>query len=254
MNYTINLVIKIVIATAAAILFGNGSVVAFNNIPQKWFEDWELDEECTNGTGGTERRIIPPAILAADNAGRQRLASTPWKYAFMGMFLVTGVYLAVTNTLQYEVASLCVLFAVLEMAIADQVCKTVPDQLQLLLAITALGFITTNENWWEPLAGAGIGFAVGISVLGLGYLIFRNRTFGGADIKFFTCIGLVLGRQGALVIFLLTNCFYAVLSVYKIARGNGSWKDSEALLPSAFAAVLIYILFLYNVNLAEIYF
>ena len=235
MTYTINLVIKIVIATAAAILIGNGSVVAFNHIPEKWFEDWEDDAL------DTRRRVLPPKMLEADNAGRQRLPSTPWKYAFTGLFLIFGVYLAVTNGLQYEVASICCLAVLLEMAIADQLYQIVPDQLQFLLLLSSVGMINFHENWWEPLAGGGLGLVIGLSVLGLGLLFFKNGSLGGADIKFFACIGCVLGRRGVLIVFVLTTLLFAVQSTYKIATRRGTLKDCNAMLPAAFVAVMLYL-------------
>lgn len=235
MAYTINIVIRIVIATAAAIIFGNGSVVAFNHFPQKWFWDYEDDET------GSEKRIIPPALLETDEAGRQRLPSTPWKWIFSGMFLIAGFYLAMTTGIQYEIASLCVLAVVLEMAISDQLYKIVPDQLQLLLAVLAVGFVSFNENWWEPLAGAGVGLLLGLSVLGLGLLIFRTGSIGGADIKFFTVIGLIVGRRGVLIIYVATTLLFAIESCFRIVTKRGSIKDHLAMMPAAFIAVLLYL-------------
>lgn len=241
MTYTINIVIKIVIATAAAVIFGNGSVVAFNHIPQKWFEDWEAGEM------GTEKRVLPAKLLEADNAGRQRLTSTPWKWLYTGLFLVTGVYLAMTSGLQYEVATLCVLAVLLLMAISDALYRIVPDQLQILLAVMAIGFVSYNEKWWEPLAGAGLGLVIGLAVWGLGMLIYRNDGYGGADIKFLTVMGLVVGRRGILAVFILQTLFSAIESAFLIATKKSTSKDRIAMMPPAFIAVMVYLLFLYNI-------
>lgn len=238
MTYTTNIVIRIVIAAAAAVIFGNGSVVAFNRLPQKWFEDFEDD------VADTKRRVLPPRLLEADNAGRQRLPSTPWKYIFTGLFLVTGVYLAITSGAKFETASLMVLAVVLEMAIADRLYRIVPDQLQILLAITAIGFIGFYENWWEPLAGAGVGLALGLMVFFIGLLLFKKPSIGGADLKFYTTIGLVTGRRGAAVIFVLTTLFMAIQSTFRLATGKSTMKEADAMLPAAFAATLVYLLFL----------
>ena len=240
MTYTINIVIKIVIATAAAVIFGNGSVVAFNHIPQKWFEDWEPGEL------DTEKRVLPTKLLESDNAGRQRIPSTPWKWIFTGLFLASGVYLAMTGGLQYEIAALCVLAVMLEMAIADELYKIVPDQLQLLLAVLAIGFVSFNENWWEPLAGAGVGLLLSLATWGLGLLIFKSDSLGGADIKFFTCVGSVVGRRGVIAIFIMTTLFFAVESVYRIATKKSTLNDHNAMMPAAFCAVWVYLLFLNN--------
>lgn len=236
------IVIKIVIAATLAIIFGNGSVVAFNHMPQKWFEDWEDDAL------DTKRRILPPKLLEADNAGRQRIPSTPWKYLFVGVFGCAGVYLSISAPVQLEIAVLVLMFVLLEMAIADQLYRIVPDQLNVLLAITAIGFIGYNEKWWEPIAGAGIGLALGIAVLGLGLLIFKSGSIGGADIKFYTCMGLVAGRRGIIVIFVLTTLIFALQSLVKIAMRRGTIRDSNALMPAAFVATTIYMLFLWNLT------
>lgn len=220
---------KIVIAIIAAVVLGNGSVVAFNHIPSKWFE---------------EDGVLPKALADADVAGRQRLPSSPWKWIFMGLFLMTGMYLAITVRPSYQIASLVMLAVVLGMAIADQLYKIVPDQFQLLLAISSLGFLGYNEEWWEPLAGAGVGLALGLAVLGLGALIYKKGSIGGADIKFYACMGLVAGRRGIIVIFVLTTLLFAAESAIKIATKRGTIKDQNAMMPAAFIATLIYTLFL----------
>ena len=93
MTYSANLIMRIVIAIMLAVVFGNGSVVAFNHIRPKWFEDYDEDDPAKDITG-TPRRILPRALVEADNEGRQRLPSTPWKYAFTGYFAICGIYLA----------------------------------------------------------------------------------------------------------------------------------------------------------------
>ena len=45
MSYDIELIIRIVIAIIFAAVLGNGSVVAFNRMPAKWFEDYPEDAE-----------------------------------------------------------------------------------------------------------------------------------------------------------------------------------------------------------------
>ena len=77
-------------------------------------------------------------------------------------------------------------------------------------------------------------------------LLFRTGSIGGADIKFFTCMGLVTGRTGVVIIFILTTLLFAVHSAVLIAAKKGSIKDRNPMLPSACAAVTIYFLFLFN--------
>ena len=161
MIYTTELILRIVIAAVLAVILGNGSVVAFNNIRAEWFEDYDEDDPAREITG-QPRRILPPRLVEADNAGRQRLPSTPWKYAFTGYFGITGLWLAIRGgSLSFEIAVMCVLFVILEMAISDQLYMVVPDQLCIALAVMSVAFTNYHEEWWEPLAGAGLGLAIG---------------------------------------------------------------------------------------------
>lgn len=247
MYYSINLALRIATAIILAVLFGNGSVVAFNNIRPQWFEDYD-EEDPGKAVTGEPRKVLPPALVEADNAGRQRLPSTPWKYAFTGIFAVSGIYLAVRGgSLSYEISVLCVMFVVLEMAVSDQLYKVVPDQFSIALACMSIAFMNYHEKWWEPFAGAGLGLAISLVILGLGLILFRTWSLGGADIKFYTCMGLIAGRTGIVIIYILTTLFFAFYAAVKIAAGKGSIKDSNAMMPSAFAAVCVYFLFLWNI-------
>lgn len=235
MSLTINIIVAIVLA----ILLGNGSVVLVNKMPQKWFEDSKIE-------GEEEIKYIPEKLLEADNAGRQRLTSTPWKYIFVSMFLVMGVYLAVTSSIKFEIPAIIILFIMLEIAICDQLYRVVPTQLFLLLLLTALGLTNYNDKWWEPLAGAGVGLAIGLAELGIGLLIYKKPAIGGADIMFFLCMGSINGIRGVIVIFILTTFLFAIESAYMVAVRKVSIKDGLALMPAGFVAVAIYLLFLYN--------
>lgn len=248
MTYSVNIVIRIMIAIALAVIFGNGSVVAFNNIDPKWFEDYDENDPAKEITG-TPRRILPPDLVRADNEGRQRLPSTPWKYAFTGYFAICGIYLSVRGgSALFEISVLCVLFVVLLMAVSDQLYRVVPDQFSIFLAIMSVAFINYHEEWWEPLAGAGLGLAISLVIFGLGLLLFRTGSIGGADIKYFTCIGLIAGRQGIVIIYILTTLLFAVYSAVRIAGGRGTIKDSNPMMPAACAALTVYFLFLWDMG------
>lgn len=245
MEYSVSLIIRIAVAAVLAVLFGNGSVVAFNRIKPRWFEDYDEDQAGT--VPGEPRKVLPPKLLEADNAGRQRISSSPWKYAFTAYFAITGLYLAIRGgSLSYEISVLCVLFIVLEMAISDQLYRVVPDEFSIMLAISAAAFVEYHEKWWEPAAGAALGLGISLAILGLGMLLFKTGSIGGADIKFFTCMGLITGRTGIAVIYILTTLFFAIYSAVVIATRRGSIKDRNPMLPSACAAVTVYFLFLWN--------
>ena len=244
MEYSAALIARIVTAAVLAILFGNGSVVAFNRIKPQWFEDW--DETAPKDA---PRKILPIKLVEADADGRQRLPSSPWKYAFTGYFALTGLYMAVRGSgLLFEISVLCVLFIVLEMAISDQLYRVVPDEFSIMLAIAATAFVEYHEKWWEPAAGAALGFGISAAVLLLGMLLFKTGSIGGADIKFFTCMGLITGRTGIVLIYILTTLLFAVHSAVLIATKKSTIKDRNPMLPAACAAVTVYFLFLWNIG------
>ncbi|MBQ6582843.1 MAG: prepilin peptidase [Mogibacterium sp.] len=240
MNYAIYLGIKIGIAAILAVLFGNGCVVMFNRIPVRWFED--LDEQ--------GNRVLPEALREQGDGSRQRLPSTPWKYLFVAFFGAVGVFLALREGVQYEMAVLCILAIVLLMAIADAKYRIVPDQLSILLAISAVGLIGYHEEWWEPVAGAGIGILLALSVWGLGRLLYHKDVIGGADLKFYAAMGLVTGRTGILIIFILTQLLMALHGVWLMIRKETASGEGRPMLPYAFVAVTVYLLFLWNYELA----
>ena len=245
MQYTTELIIRIAIAVVFALVMGNGSVVAFNRAPAKWFEDYPEDA----GPDYEGEKELPGGLIEADAMGRQRLPSTPWKYAFVGYFGICGIYLAIRGgSIAFELAVLCVLFTVLEMAIADQLYQIVPDQFFWALIAIAIAFNDYFDKWWEQLAGGALGLGISMAVLILGNLLFKTGSIGGADIKFFAAMGFIVGMQGIAVIFILTTLLFAVYSAIKIAFAGGSIKDKNAMLPAGLAAVTIYFLFLWNIE------
>lgn len=231
MTLYIELIIKILIAVALAVLFGNGIVVVFNHIPVRWFED--------DGK-------IPEELLEAGDGARQRLTSTPWKYLFTGFFIVAGIYIALNNSIQFETAAICVMAVVLMMAVCDAKYMIVPDQFQILLAVSAIGFIGFYENWWEQLAGAAIGLILNLIIYALGRVIYKRDVIGGADLKFYACIGLAVGRAGVTEIFVLTVLVNAIHLMYLLGTKQVKANDSRPLLPYAFVAVALYFIFLRN--------
>ena len=245
MSYNIDLIIRIAVAFIFAVVMGNGSVVAFNRMPAKWFEEYPEDAEI----GSDAEKELPEKLIEADAMGRQRLPSSPWKYAFVGYFAITGLYLAIRgSSLKYEIAVLCILFVVLEMAISDQLYQVAPDQFMWALVVIAISFTDYYDKWWEQSVGALIGFGISFAILILGNLLFKTGSIGGADIKFFGCMGLITGRSGVVIIFILTTIIFAIYSMIRIATGRGSIKDKNAMLPSGLAAVTVYFLFLWNID------
>ncbi len=236
MSYYVLMIVKVVVAILLAILFGNGSVVAFNRMPARWFED-----EDENGN-----KILPEEIRNQGDGSRQRLTSTPWKFVFTGFFGVVGVFLALYFSLQYEIAVLCALVIVLMMAICDAKYRLIPDFLSILLAISAIGFISFQDPWWSPLAGVLAGGWMVILFYFIGKLIYHREIIGGADLKFFAAIGLIVGPIGAIVLFVITNLLICVHAIFLMTTGQLRKGSYLPMLPYAFVALTGYFLFLWD--------
>lgn len=224
-EYYILLFVKILIAIIMAIVLGNGSVVWFNHMPVRWFDDDGLPEDIEQ---------------------RQRIKSTPWKYIFISYFLATGIFLAIRESLQFEIGALIALFIITEMAISDIKYRIIPDQLNLLLAISSIGFVSIHERWYDTIIGAVVGFLLAIITYGLGRLLYKREVIGGADIKFYTAIGLALGYVGVIIIFMMTSLTMGVYDFYLNFTKQTEKSAEIPMLPFALFSVTIYMLFIWN--------
>ncbi len=237
MNEYIVLMAKIGTALLLAILFGNGSVVMFNHIPVRMFE-------FPNEKG---EKVLPEELREMGDGTRQRIPSTPWKYIFTAYFGIVGIFLAIHFSLPYEIAVLFVLVIALEIAIADWKYKIVPDMLNLLLAISALGFIGFQEHWWSPFIGAAAGVFMVMVINFTGKIIYKHDVIGGADLKFFVAIGLTAGGTGTLVLFVITQVLLSLHAIYLLATKRVEKGCNLPMLPYAFVVLTVYFLFLWDI-------
>ena len=231
-QYYVFMIIKAVFSVVAALLLGNGIVVWFNNMPVRWFQE--------------EGESLPPALIIDTESERQRLASTPWKLVFTVFFGASGVFMAVRESTQFMIAGMMVIFIVSMMAICDAKYRVVPDQLNVLLAVSAVGFVSFNEKLLEPLYGALIGLSLGLATYGLGRIIYHKTVIGGADLKFYISVGLVTGVNGVLAIFIMISIFALIHIVYLSITKRFDADEHRPMLVYALPAVTIYVLVLWD--------
>ncbi|ASS37840.1 A24 family peptidase [Mogibacterium pumilum] len=189
---------------------------------------------------------MPPALIKDTESERQRLASTPWKLVFTVFFGASGVFMAVRESAQFMIAGMIVIFIASMMAICDAKYRVVPDQLNVLLAVSAVGFVSFNEKLLEPLYGALIGLALGLATYGLGRIIYRKTVIGGADLKFYISIGLVTGVYGVLAIFIMISAFALIHIVYLSITKKFDADEQRPMLVYALPAVTLYVLVLWD--------
>lgn len=226
------MIIKSVISVIIALLLGNGAVVWFNNMPVRWFQE--------------EGEILPPSLIADIESERQRLASTPWKLVFTVFLGASGVFLSIRESSQFMIAGMLLIFIVTMMAICDAKYRIIPDQLNVLLAVSAVGFVSFNEKLLEPIYGALIGVLLGLATYGLGRIIYHKTVIGGADIKFYISIGLVTGMYGVIAIFILISVFALIHIIYLSITKKFDADEHRPMLVYALPAVTLYVLVLWD--------
>lgn len=220
--------IKCLAAILAGIFAGNGAVYFFNKMPAAWL--------CDYGEKPSAELLDPYT---------QRVKSYPWKFIFTMLFIIIDIKL-VMDDWQFAVAALCAMWLLLEMAIADQKYRIVPDQLIILLAVSAFGFIPFHGSWQACLLGGITGFSVMLVMALLGKLAYRRDVLGGGDIKLFSALGLILGTGGVLLVFGMTALFSAGHFIWLLARKKLKRTDSVPMVPYIAVSVFVYIVFLWG--------
>lgn len=231
-QYYVFMIIKSVISVIIALLLGNGAVVWFNNMPVRWFQE--------------EGENLPSSLIADIESERQRLPSTPWKLVFTVFFGSSGVFLSIRESSQFMIAGMLLIFIVTMMAICDAKYRIIPDQLNVLLAVSAVGFVSFNEKLIDPIYGSLIGMLLGLATYGLGRIIYHKTVIGGGDLKFYISIGLVTGGHGVVAIFILISIFALIHIVYLSFTKRFDADEHRPMLVYALPAVTLYVLVLWD--------
>ena len=223
---------KCLAAVLAGIFAGNGAVYFFNKMPAAWLCDY-------GQTPGEE----------LTDSYTQRVKSYPWKFLFTMLFVIMGIKL-VTDDWQFAAAALCSLWLLLEMAIADVKYRIVPDQLILLLAVSAFGYIPYHGSFRDCLYGAAAGFGIMALTAAAGKLAYRRETLGGGDIKLFAALGLMTGLGGITAIFILTTLISAGHLIYLLIRRKRKKTDTVPMAPYIAVSTAVYLIFLWGFDAA----
>ena len=219
------LLVKAIVAVIIGVLQGNAAVYFFNKMPGQWL--------CDYGETPSDELLNPTT---------QRIKSHPWKYLFSMGFVILNIKLFVDDW-QFALAATAALWLLLELALADKKYSIVPDQLVILLAVTAVGVIPFHGSWKPPLFGALIGFGIMMFIALAGKLAYKRETLGGGDIKIFSVIGLITGPYGILFVFAATTLISAACFAYLIAKKRVKTTDSLPMVPYIAVATAFYLVF-----------
>ena len=218
-------------AIGAGVILGNGAVYFFNRMPGKWLCDY--DEE-------PSQELLHPTC--------QRVKSTPWKYVFTGFFVVIGITLGLQNPL-YAFPALIAIWLLLEMSIADIKYMIVPDQLIMLLVLTGLGFIRHHAfGVMDCLLGAAVGFGVLLIIALISKIFYKEPAVGGADIKLFAALGLALGTDGIIAVFVISTFLSAGHFIWMMVKKGAKLTDERPIVPYIAAAATIYLVILHEMS------
>lgn len=226
--------VTLIICAAAigiGVLLGNGAVYFFNKMPGKWL--------CDYGQEPSEELLHPTC---------QRVKSTPWKYVFTGFFIAAGITMGLQNPL-YAIPALIAIWLLLEMSIADLKYTIVPDQLIMLLVITGLGFIPHHAlGVMDCLVGAAIGLGVMLFIALIARLRYKKPAVGGADVKLFAALGLALGTDGIVAVFVISTFLSAGHFIWLMIKRGAKLSDERPMVPYISAAAIIYLVILHEMS------
>lgn len=228
MTETLLLIIKCLSAILLGIFEGNGAVYIFNHLPAEWL--------CDYGEKPDENLL---------DTYTQRVKSYPWKYVFTMLFAILNIRLVVDDW-QFAVSASMVIWLLLEIAISDVKYRIIPDQLVVLLAVSALGFVTFHNGFMDCLAGGLCGFGIMFAVALIGRITSKRAALGGGDIKLFTGLGLICGFTGILAVYALTALIAGGHMVILLAMKKVKPGDSVAMAPYIAVATTAYLVFLWG--------
>lgn len=125
----------------------------------------------------------------------------------------------------------------IKIAYIDFKQKIITDRLNIMITLLGiLNLIMNYKNCKIYIASAAITFAVFLLLA-----VMINGGIGGGDIKLFTALGLIFGREIMLVI-TLTFTIAATISILKVIFKRINMKESIALAPYICIASILIIL------------
>ena len=219
--------IKILAAVAVGFLAGHAAVFVFNRVPAVWLCDYGQDP-------GEELK----------NRSHQRLKGYPWKLLFSGFFAAGAIHLILYDV-RFSLAALVFCWALLEIAIADKKYGIIPDQFVLLTAAAAIGFVTFQKSFLEPVWGVLLGTGIMLLAALTGKLLFKQESLGFGDVKLFAAMGLALGFKGTLTVLILSSLSCALYLSVLLIKGRVKKDDMVPIGPCICAAGIFYVVIIW---------
>ena len=167
--------------------------------------------------------------------------------------------------MQLALAGLLVCWALLLIALADQIYMIIPDLFLLILMLAGAGMLPVHAKAMKGalgeilneltgyrfsngmlaaiylLAGIAIGVILMLIIALLGKLISGTDALGMGDIKLYAVLGFALGVAGVIFTFLLATLTAGISAGLSLAGGRSGRKDQKPLGPHICTAAIIYV-------------
>ena len=183
-------------------------------------------------------RVLHPIdrFRLADSLRRSLVAPATWAAVFLGCVLRwPGLRLAAYAAL----LALAVCGILLSVSLIDAETQTIPDRLNLALAVCgAVSVLLSPADWLPHIIGA---LCVSVPMFLLCLVI--DGAFGGGDIKLMAAAGLFLGWQNTLLAMFFGIVFGGMYGIYLLAAKKAGKKDHFAFGPFLCAGIVIAMLF-----------
>lgn len=215
-------------ATIFGLAFGKGVIYFYNRFPKKWLSDY------------------------GEKEGNKGLQYRPWRGVFSMVFIASGIYISeriwLSNLDKWQMVALFMAFMItfiilVLIGLADFKYKVIPDQLIVILAVTAISFSPYKDGFLEPLWGS----LVGVLTFALLNLIFKRtyhrNVIGKGNVKLMFAIGLLMGLQGTVAVMIFTFVMAGIFLSLRIVRGDLRKRDELSLAPFISAACYLCLLF-----------
>lgn len=160
-------------------------------------------------------------------------AAISWRYPTveaLGAAAVVGPWLAFGPTPRALVGAVFLL-VLLALAGIDREHFILPDRLTYPLLAAALGLATLRPQWgfvdgWrEAVAGALVGAAIPIALIGVWLVLRGEEGMGWGDVKLLAGIGATLGLAGVLVTIFLASMVGSMVGIAGLAAGRFDGKS-----------------------------
>lgn len=207
----IAIIVKIAVSIAMGTFAGFGAVYIFNKMPVSWLCDY----------GEKPREEISDPYI-------QRVKGFPWRWIYAAGFSCLLIRLVFVDV-QFAAAGLFACWALLIIGLADLKYMVIPDQFVIMLALSAFGFVPWHTSIADPLTGALIGGGVMLMVGVLGGVAFKKDVLGMGDVKLFSCLGLVLGIKGTVVVLIVSSLISGAAAAAGLASGRYKKSDEKPL-------------------------